>query len=164
MSRGLIGGIVCVWLCVIECGCATQGMSAASASAMREVEIQYALNHNRYYLLFKEENVTVVSPKAKARFELDGQLLREGHFERSRFMAFYDRAEKFVDANITALQTSRKPAVSASCRNPYTIAIKVGADAKTTQGCRVGEEDTGVGKLIREAEFMLYSDAKSTQK
>jgi hypothetical protein len=152
--------------CLSASGCATTGSGGAKSGdaakplpheALKDsaVDISYVLGHSRRRLVAWARNESFGGQAL-----LDHQILRESEVDRSRYSAFFGKAEALVSA------PKRKPAQQGaagsgaddndSCRTPFTVTVRVGSKSQTLQGCR-GEDDGALSHLVREGEFLLYS-------
>ena len=119
----------------------------------REIEISYVLNKNIYRLSFSSEATGV-----GAKFELDGQPIKAGPIESKRFDSYWSRINQFLVNGPTAKPSGRLPASTfKGCRSDYFLKTRAGTEIHELHGCRAHEDNSGVGRLIREAEFLLYS-------
>jgi hypothetical protein len=146
-------------------GCATSGdklltgehTGKSSQEIAREalkdstVDISYVLGHSRRRLVAWARNDSFGGQTL-----MDHQILRETEIDRRLYSEFFSKAEQFVSA------PRRKPAEQNpsdekdSCRTPFTVKVRIGAETQTLQGCR-GEDDGALSHLVRDGEFLLYS-------
>ena len=139
---------IIVAFAVLVSGCATSPPAASpspppASDEASAVEISYFLGHASHRFVAEASGSGAV-----ARSFLDRSILREGEVEKARYLEFLAKASKFVES------PARAPAES--CRNPFTVTVRIGAMTRTTQGCRATDE-RGLSRLVREGEFLLYS-------
>jgi hypothetical protein len=134
-------------------GCATPASRSTSsqaqpkASAIQEAsrfELRYQLGHDLRILRFVAERGRV-----RGELYLDHEKLRDVEVASMRYVELTQKAQGFM--------RSRKPASEAApCRAPYSVTLQVGERAEKASGCRLSEEGSGVGRLVRDAEVLLY--------
>ncbi|HAR41958.1 MAG TPA: hypothetical protein DCS07_04900 [Bdellovibrionales bacterium] len=112
------------------------------------VEISYILGHSKYRIRMVEHLNGV-----NAHSSSDGKVLGDGRVDRVKYSEFKLKVSEFMR---TARALKRVPAeVEGVCRNPFTVTLADTA-LDTLIGCR-GGGDLGIGRLIREGEFLIYS-------
>jgi hypothetical protein len=132
-------------------GCASAPRSAPENGELHDssLEISFVRGHNLHRLFAQAHERDV-----KAQSFMDRELLKEKPVSGEKYLLLLTRVQEFVAA--------RQPAAEDSgCRTPYSITIRIGANPRTLHGCRSETEGaqagTGLGKIVREAEFLLYS-------
>lgn len=110
------------------------------------ITIDYELGRDHYLL-------QIISQKTAIQVEsyLDKHLLKQALISQEKYLAFLNKANRFVDLP-RSFSTKNRP-----CRGPFTVVVKSGDFNKTAKGCRSSDEGS-LGRLIREGEFLLYSE------
>ncbi len=131
-------------------GCASQPYQPQALPLRPEssIEISYLLGHRQHRLIVANKG-----DNASAQTFSERAILEHNVVDRARYEEFYRKAVSFVQTGHTGQRTV---ASSPICRSPYSIIIKNGPDTWTENGCRSNEEG-GIGRLVRDGEFLLYS-------
>ncbi|MNJ94882.1 hypothetical protein D3C87_125850 [compost metagenome] len=134
-------------LCFIA-GCANKPMINSENLDSSQVEISYVLGHThyKYMAVAGKHNAEVSSLR-------DDRVLEKKSIPLARYQDFAGKVEKM-------LQSSATPAPDESCRTPYKIQVTAGKKVRTGSGCRTSDVEGKVGRLIKEGEFLLYSEEK----
>ena len=81
----------------------------------------------------------------------DKQLLKARVMDTAKYMALVKQASELVE--------NPKPETApGACRTPFTLKFKRDETVKTLDGCRSSEQGVAFGKLIKEAEFLVFSE------
>jgi hypothetical protein len=109
------------------------------------IQIEYELGHDHYsFEVVSKDSIQVKS-------YLDKHLLKVGNISREKYLPFLTKSIRLLKAYESS--TRKEP----NCRGPFKITIKLGESSKTSMGCRNEGEGT-FGRLIRDGEFLLYSE------
>lgn len=111
------------------------------------VDIRYILGEHHYRFLAKNQNGEVI-----AQSFIDQQLIREKPVNSSQYRDFINHVSDFIGGPKRALSSSAAP-----CRNSFSISLKIGEENRMNQGCRSSAEGSSFSRIVRDAEFLLYS-------
>lgn len=111
-----------------------------------QVNISYNLGHSRYRFLAKAD-----SKKAEISSWRDDKVLAKRAIPLSKYLEFADQVHRAVKSH------SATPA-SGECRTPFRIQMVSKEDQYTVSGCRGESGDEKIGQLIKEGEFLLYTE------
>ena len=123
------------------------------------VDISYVLGHShrRFVAWAKNESYG-------GQTLLDHQIFRESGIDRHHYSEYFGKVEQYVNTprrkpadQGVAGQQSTPVQGDDTCRTPFTVTLRVGADTKVLQGCR-GADDGTLSHLVRDGEFLLYSN------
>jgi hypothetical protein len=107
----------------------------------------YMLENNLYRFTAEADQAGVIG-----RSYRDHQLVRQTALDRTQFQALVEKVSTFVKE-----RSFRQLATEENCRFPYSVKLMVGEELQTLNGCRSAFDGTSLGRLAREAEFLMYS-------
>ncbi len=131
-------------LALIACSSPGSTPKGGLAPGSSHLELSYLLGHDLYRFSFQADQDLVV-----ARKFLGHDQVLEAQVDRSKYLELLQRASDI-------LGKARKPANDATCRAPFTLSVQDGQSRLHSTGCRQGDEGTGIGKLARDAEVLMY--------
>jgi hypothetical protein len=139
-------------------GCASQpplaesppGVPSAEAEMLRKasMEISYVLGHTLHRFV-----TTANAELVKAESFRDQKLLKESTIDPGKYQVLMKQAWDLM----TQLQSHPVQKPSSPCRTPFTLKIRNEQETKSIDGCRSTDAGAAVGKLIKNAEVLLYS-------
>lgn len=129
------------------------GKDAAISAATSQIEISYIRGQNQHRFLMRGSD-----EGATAKCYLDNQLLRETKIELPKYADLLKRTTEII----SNVQHKGNSTELAPCRTPFTVSLKTTSAIQEVSGCRSDMEGAHLGKLIRDAEFLVFSakDAK----
>jgi hypothetical protein len=116
------------------------------SAQVTSVEINYFLGHNEHR--FAAESTT---GKAQITTFLERSIVEQATVDPSKYSAFLAKVVTFAE------KPKRAPSEEAECHSPFSIIVKIDAKTYTSKGCRSGDNEGGLSRLIRDGEFLLYS-------
>jgi hypothetical protein len=140
---GLFGGL---FAGLSACKTAPPKPDAPPEGGDSGVDIVYSLGHGQHRFVAESAQGAF-----HARQFYDRATLKEAEIDRAHYLDFLAKASAFVQAPRREVSAEHP-----SCRMPFTVTVHIAGDTKTTTGCRTGD-DGGIGKLVKDGEFLLYS-------
>ena len=131
-------------------GCASNPGTANRSAATSKLtgsslEINYMRGGNLHRFI-----ATLNGDLVQAECYRDRQLLRSRHMDPAKY-------QELVKLATQLLEQSPTPALAA-CRAPFTLRLRNDEAVKTMDGCRSSEQGVALGKLIKDAEFLVFSE------
>ncbi|MEO5970586.1 MAG: hypothetical protein ABIQ95_11715 [Bdellovibrionia bacterium] len=117
-----------------------------SKDSNSSVTIDYELGRDHYLFQVVSHKNSIIVKSYLAK-----QLLKKGPIVENKYLSFLNKANRFIDI------PQSRPNKKFPCRGPFTVTVKSGGSIKTARGCRSTSEGS-VSRLIREGEFLLYSE------
>lgn len=128
--------------------CATKSLITPDNAMKSKIEINYALGRSQYkYVAIGGKDQAEVSS-----FK-DEKLLEKKSISPEKYQAFASKLENAIHAT-----PSSEP--QENCRTPYKIDVMIAEKESTFKGCRSDDTNGQIGKLLREGEFIFYSEEK----
>lgn len=118
---------------------------ARTALSDSGVEITYVLERTQRHLTAEASG-----GKVFGKYLRDRILMSEGSLDEKRYTDFLTRALQFVQT------PHRATAAVEPCRAPFTVNVRLEKETKTSTGCR-SEDEGALSRLVKDAEFLLYS-------
>lgn len=138
--------LVIVTLSLILSACAThQPLINEDNVKDSRIEISYVLGHNSYKYI-----ATAKGPLAEITSLREDRTLERKSIPLESYQKFARKVEDLF----------KNPAEAhdeVDCRTPYKIEIVAKDKIRTRSGCRSSETDSNVGNVIKDGEFLFYS-------
>jgi hypothetical protein len=113
------------------------------------LEINYVRGNNRHRFI-----ATVNGDSVRAECYRDKQLLKARKMDPGKFEELVQQALTLVNTRpLSSTVTATSP-----CRTPFTLRLKNEDAIKTLDGCRSTDQGVALGKLIKDAEFLVFSE------
>lgn len=117
-----------------------------SAREHSKIDLNYMVGHNLHQLVLVSE-----AGRVTASAYLDRRVLKEREIAAEDYLPLLERMRS---ESKTALA---QPGGSPTCRSPFTSVILIKSNTYNWSGCRQTEDGTAFSKIVRDAEFLLYS-------
>ncbi len=131
---------------VFSLHCSGTHTQVKETNPITKIDIQYSLGNNHYRFLALAD-----SNRVSAKNFLDGKILKETDIDSSKYSRLLEKTTDFV------INLKQEPNGLGQCHSSYKIEIQTGKNSHTGHGCRNPSDGTHFSKIIREAEFLLYS-------
>lgn len=143
MTLKSIGSLAMV---IAIAACTSKDIITPQNANNSRIEIDYVLGHNRYkYVAIGGAQAAKISSYHNDK-ELESKKISV-----QKYQVFADQLE-------SAIRSSPAGVIDESCRTPYYIRITIGEDVHKTSGCRSADAEGKIGRLLKEGEFLLYSE------
>lgn len=109
------------------------------------IDIQYSLGKDRYRFIAVADGRQVTGNTF-----LNKQVLEKRQIDEKRYPDFLKKVSQFIH------DVQRTPAQAASCKNPFTISVKIGTLIHKVKGCR-STDGGALSRLVRDGEYLLFS-------
>jgi hypothetical protein len=148
--------LIAVGASIVLAGCASapkpvdeQGGGSKSVHAGGFLEINYVRGNyrHRFFAIAKDDSVL-------AECYRDKQLLKSRNMEPAKFLELVKQARDLVDSP----RGQASMDAPGGCRTPFTLRLKSDDSIKTIDGCRSSEQGVALGKLIKDAEFLVFKE------
>jgi hypothetical protein len=159
--------ILAIQATILLPGCAVHPPKADPASALADparlsdssVDINYVLGHAHRRFMAQGKDSSF-----KGQTFLDRKLLKENDIDQGHYSTFLGKATQFIatphrlpaEQNKDAIASSSAAPTEDSCRCPFTVTVRIGADTQSVHGCRAAD-DGALSHLVRDGEFLLFS-------
>lgn len=141
--------LILISLILTACSTAPYKVEFDNSLSKSRVEVNYNLGHDAYILLLSsnEKNFMISS-------YVNGQQLEHALLSEEQFSEF---AQKVSDL-VHSIQKESDLGIDPSCKAPFSIVVQNAGNKALTEGCRSEDENGQLGRLIREAEILFYSE------
>lgn len=116
------------------------------------IQIQYGLGNNEYEIRMKG-----LAIGAELATFMNGARIELQKITDEKYLGYAEKVMNFADQQKPLSQQLELKA----CKSPYVIAIEVSDDRQVISGCRETSEKGSFGRLISEAEILLYSSGEN---
>jgi len=149
----VIAGFFAVALMLLA-GCGSKEVVSNSANQNNptadqkktSLEISYVLGHTVHRFVTTAGQGDILAEQFR-----DQQLMKQGKIDATKYSALVKQATELVS------ELRLHPSGNSNCRTPFTLKVRSDHDVQSVDGCRSSDAGAALGKLIKNAEFLLYS-------
>jgi hypothetical protein len=116
------------------------------------IEISYVRGQNHHRFIAQNKENAVI-----AKSFIDNQLLKETSIDMNQYEDLVKRTSDLI------VNVQHRGAVpdGAPCRTPFSVSLRTQTAIQEVNGCRSTDDGASLGKLIRDAEFLVFSHNKN---
>jgi hypothetical protein len=147
----LLGSVSCANKTVVQEPAPETAKRDQPAPTHTSIEISYVRGNNQHRFVAHD-----IERQAIAKCYVDKQLLRETSIDLMKYQDLFKRTSELISSVQHHNFSQETP-----CRTPFTVSLKTQSAIQEVNGCRSTDEGASLGKLIRDAEFLVFSSNKN---
>lgn len=136
-------------LLIVMSGCTSQPKVIKEDTVQNShVTISYHLGHSRYQFFAQglEDQAEISSWK-------DDKMLERKIISLEQYLSFSELAHQ-------AIKNFKDTPIESDCRTPFQIEFSTQNEALKISGCRSEKTQSQIGQVIKEGEYLLYTEEK----
>lgn len=112
-----------------------------------KVEIEYGLGHSRYQFLAE-----AAVDRAEISSWKDDKVLEKKEIPLDVYLGFAEKVHEAIESYEGPKEVSK------DCRTPFAVSLTSKKETYLVTGCRGEHTDSKIGQVIKEGEYLFYSE------